>query len=163
MIKKQLPRIERIAQKKLVGQSVKMSLANNKTVELFSHFMPQKKHINNALSTNVYEVMLYKDNHFQSFNPTNSFTKWATVEVSSFEDLPQNMETYVLDGGLYAVFAYKGLAKDFGQLMRYILMEWLPNSNYTIDTRAHFNLLCEKTKRNDPNSQEDVWIPIKTT
>ena len=154
------PRIENLPQKKLVGKSIQMSLADNKNFELFSSFMPQKKHIKKVVSSDVYEVMIYKTNYFKNFSPANTFTKWASVEVSDFESIPDDMEPYTLVDGLYAVFNYKGLAKDFGQLMRYILMEWLPNSDYILDSRPHFNVLGDKYKNNDPESEEEVWIPI---
>jgi len=154
------PRIETISQKKLVGTFLEMSLIDNKTFELFSSFMPEKKHIENAVSTDVYEVMVYDESHFKSFNPSKVFTKWASVEVSGFDVIPEKMGSYTLEGGLYAVFNYKGLAKDFGGLMRYILTEWLPSSKYQLDERPHFNVLGDTYKHNDPASEETVYIPI---
>jgi AraC family transcriptional regulator len=52
--------------------------------------------------------------------------------------------------------------KDFGSFMNYIFMEWLPQSNYQLDNRPHFQILGEKYKHNQPDSEEEVWIPIKT-
>lgn len=157
----QQPKIEIIPQKKLIGHVIDMSLVNNKTFELFSGFMPNRKQVSNSLSEDIYEVMLYGDSHFKKFSPNNTFTKWATVEVSEFNEIPQGMNTLILDEGLYAVFQYKGLPEGFGELMRTILTEWLPQSNYTLDHRTHFNVLGEHYKRNDPNSEETVYIPIK--
>jgi AraC family transcriptional regulator len=37
----------------------------------------------------------------------------------------------------------------------------LPNLGYTLDDRAHFEVLGEKYKNNDPLSEEEIWIPIK--
>jgi AraC family transcriptional regulator len=37
----------------------------------------------------------------------------------------------------------------------------LPNSAYALDDRAHFEVLGEKYKNNDPSSEEEIWIPIK--
>ncbi|MEP1984886.1 MAG: GyrI-like domain-containing protein, partial [Maribacter dokdonensis] len=39
--------------------------------------------------------------------------------------------------------------------------EWIPNSEYQLDGRPHFEVLGAKYKNNDPNSEEEVWIPIK--
>jgi AraC family transcriptional regulator len=37
----------------------------------------------------------------------------------------------------------------------------LPNSNYHLDDRPHFEILGEKYKNADPGSEEEIWIPIK--
>ena len=154
------PAIKTLVEKKLIGVSLEMSLIDNKTFELFSSFMPQKKEIKNTVGQDIYEVLIYDSDHFRRFNPNNKFTKWASVEVSKFSDVPGEMDTYTLEGGLYAVFNYKGLAKDFGVLMRAIFTEWLPKSEYVLDSREHFNVLGNKYKHNHPDSEEEVWIPI---
>ena len=138
-----------------------MSLINNKNIVLFSGFMPNRKHISNAISQDVFEVLVYDASYFKPFNPANNFIKWAAFEVSDFEPLSEGMHTFNLNEGLYAVFEYKGLAQDFGKLMQRILMEWLPQSNYELDHRPHFNVLGDKYKNNHPDSEEDVYIPIK--
>ena len=155
------PKIVELAEKKLVGHNIEMSLINNKNQELFSGFMPRKKQLTHTVSDDVYEVLIYEANHFKSFNPANIFTKWAAVEVSSLDNIPDDMHSLSIENGLYAVFHYKGLSKDFGTLMQFILMNWLPESEYVLDYRPHFNVLGEKSKRNHPDSEEDVYIPIK--
>jgi AraC family transcriptional regulator len=71
------------------------------------------------------------------------------------------METHVLTGGLYAVFNYKGDANDFQPTFEYIFRTWLPNSDYVLDDRPHFEIMGEKYKLNDPNSEEELWVPIR--
>jgi AraC family transcriptional regulator len=71
------------------------------------------------------------------------------------------MEMFILQGGLYAVFDYKGLNTD-NSIFQYILGIWLPVSDYVLDNRPHFEVLCDKYKNNDPISEEEIWIPIKT-
>lgn len=157
----QTPGIVTIENKKLVGHSIEMSLINNKTLDLFSNFMPKRKHIQNTINKDVYEVLIYDKNYLKNFKPTNNFTKWATVAVENYNNIPEGMKTINLVSGLYAVFNYKGLPKDFGNLMSYIYTDWLPKSDYKLDQRPHFNLLGEKAKRNSPESEEEVWIPIQ--
>lgn len=157
----QEPKIITLTGKKLVGHSIEMSLQNNKNMELFSGFMPKKNQIKNVVSNNVFEVMIYNSSYFKGFSPTNTFTKWATLEVSTYTDIPDTMDTLELSGGLYVVFKYKGLPQGFGKLMGYIMANWLPQSNYQLDNRPHFNVLGENYKRDNPESEEDVYIPIK--
>ncbi len=156
------PRIEILPNKKLVGKSIKMSLANNKTVELWQSFMPKRKSINNTVGSNLYSMQIYNDSlNFKNFNPNTEFEKWAAIEVVGFDTIPNDMKTYTLKGGLYAVFIHKGPASDFQKTFQYIFSQWLPLSDYKLDNRAHFELLGEKYKNNDPNSEEEVWIPIR--
>jgi AraC family transcriptional regulator len=104
-------------------------------------------------------MVVYTSSHFADFKPTNEFDRWATVEVTNFETVPNEMETYVLPGGLYAVFNHKGLSND-PRIFQYIFGAWLPNSKYTLDNRPHFEVLGEKYKNNDPTSEEEIWIPL---
>jgi AraC family transcriptional regulator len=65
-----------------------------------------------------------------------------------------------LQAGDYAVFNYRGSSAD-PRIFQYIYGEWIPNSEYVLDDRPHFEILGEKYKNNDPNSEEEIWIPIK--
>ena len=154
------PRIETLNEKKLVGKRLTMSLAENKTGELWKNFMPRRKEIINSLTSDVISMAVYKPTHFANFKPTNEFEKWATVEVADFGNMPNEMETFVLPAGLYAVFDYKGLSND-PSIFQYIFGTWLPSSDYALDDRPHFEVLGEKYKNNDPNSEEEIWIPIR--
>lgn len=155
------PRIETLNEKKLVGKRLTMSLANNRTVELWQKFMPKRREISNNITNDLISMQVYKPTHFADFKPTNEFEKWATVEVTNFENLPTEMETFSLAGGLYAVFDYKGSSND-PSIFQYIFGTWLPSSEYLLDDRPHFEVLGDKYKNNDPNSEEEIWIPIKT-
>ena len=70
------------------------------------------------------------------------------------------METFLLEGGLYAVFIHRGSSTDTSTF-HYIFSTWLPKSNYILDSRPHFEVLGEKYKNGDPDSEEEIWIPIK--
>lgn len=106
------PRIENLTEKKLIGKRLTMSLANNKTGELWQNFMSKRKDIVNKLSNDMISMQVYKSTHFADFKPTNEFEKWATVEITDFESVPTDMENILLAGGLYAVFDYKGSSND---------------------------------------------------
>jgi len=43
----------------------------------------------------------------------------------------------------------------------YIFQEWLPNSDFKLNHRPHFAVMGEKYKRNNPDSKEELWLPIK--
>lgn len=155
-------RIEILPKKKLVGKSLKMSLANDKTSDLWKSFMPNRKMITHTVGSSFFSIQVYdKSLDFKDFNPQTEFTKCAMIETSNFEDIPEDMETLILEGGLYAVFIHKGTVADFPKTAQYIFNKWLPNSEYNLDQRPHFELLGDKYNPTDENSEEEVWIPIK--
>ncbi|MEQ8908938.1 MAG: GyrI-like domain-containing protein [Vicingaceae bacterium] len=154
------PRIENLKEKKLIGQNIKMSLINNKTAFLWGQFAPRIKEIQKRTSEDKIAMQIYPPHYYKNFRPKLEFEKWATVEVQSFEKLPDGMKSFILKGGLYAIFDYKGSSSDHS-IFEYIFSEWLPNSEYVVDNRPHFEVLGTKYKNNDPNSEEEIWIPIK--
>lgn len=154
------PRIERLTEKKLAGKRLTMSFASYKMDELWKSFMPRRKEIKDNLTNDLISLVVYKPAHFADFTPANEFERWAAVEVATFDHVPTEMETFVLQGGLYAVFDYKGLSTD-NSIFQYIFGTWLPGSDYLLDDRPHFEVLGDNYKNNDPNSEEEIWIPIK--
>lgn len=155
-----IPRIEIVAEKKMIGKRMKMSLTNNKTGELWRSFMPRRKEIQNNIGTDFYSLQVFDPSYFDNFNPNTEFEKWALIEVSDFDTVPNDMEIFLLESGLYAVFSYKGSSAD-NSIFQYIFTTWIPNSIYSLDNRPHFEVLGEKYKNNDPSSEEEIWIPIK--
>jgi AraC family transcriptional regulator len=155
------PRIEIIPEKKFVGMKVKMSLSGNKTRELWQSFMPLQKEIKNKIGQELYSVEVYQSLYFNSFDPHRKFEKWAAIEVTDFDNVPDGMGNLVSPRGLYAIFLYKGAASKGAETFRYILGTWLPDSDFLIDNRPHFAVMGEKYKNEDPDSEEELWIPIK--
>jgi AraC family transcriptional regulator len=157
-----IPRIETLAEKKLIGKQIRMRLSDNRTGELWRDFMPRRKEIKNSVNADLFSIEIYdRSLDFKDFNPDTEFVKWAAVEVTDFDTIPEHMETFILTGGLYAVFIYKGDGNDAQSTFEYIFGTWLPNSDYILDDRPHFEIMGEKYKLNDPNSEEEIWIPIR--
>lgn len=154
------PRIENIEGRKLIGQRRTMSYADYTISELWRSFLSNRQDISNSVSDEVISLVNYSKTHFIDFKPTNQFERWAAVEVSSYHHVPPNMETFDLPGGLYAVFDHKGFSND-PAIFQYIFSTWIPKSAYTLDHRPHFEVLGAKYENNDPNSEEQLWIPIK--
>jgi len=97
----------------------------------------------------------------QPFTPETPFEKWAAVEVSDHSDIPPGMEPYTLQGGKYAVFVHRGPASSFAKTSNYIFGVWLPHATYELDSREHFELLGATYRPDDPDAEEEVWIPIR--
>lgn len=154
------PRFEYITQKLLIGRRLKMSLAENRTYELWKEFMPRRKEIGSMKNSDLISMQVYDE--FHDHEDVNSiFEKWAAVEVCSFDTAPDDLEKYTLQGGLYAVFYYKGDSRKGAEIFSYIFKTWLPTSSYLVDNREHFEILGEKYKNASPDSEEDIWIPVK--
>lgn len=129
---------------------------------LWQQFMPRRQEINHPIGKDLYSVDVFDPLFLQGkFTPTTEFEKWAAIEVEDFNAVPEGMDMLVLDGQ-YMVFQYKGLggpaAAPFYNL---IFTEWLPSSAYQLDNRPHFALMGDKYRRDDPESEEEIWIPVK--
>jgi AraC family transcriptional regulator len=155
------PRIETLSEKKLTGKRKIMSFAENETFELWKSFMPQKKEILNVIGSDLYSVEVYPPLFFDNFNPAVEFEKWAAIEVTDFQSIPIEMETIILPPGLYAVFIHKGPASSGPKTYQYIFRTWLPGSDFILDNRPHFAVMGPKYKNNDPDSEEEIWIPVR--
>ena len=157
------PTFETLSEKKLVGKHMKMTLSENRTGELWRSFMPRRKEIRNNLTNDLFSIQVY-DPPFDPdhFNQDTPFEKWAAIEVADFETIPSDMEPIILPGGLCAVFIHKGAASSGADTFRYIFGTWLPDSDYSLDNRPHFEILGAKYKNDDPASEEEVWIPVKS-
>ena len=153
------PRIIKIEEKKLIGQNIKMSLIENKTGLLWGKFVPRLKEIHNKVTDDKISMQIYPPMYHKQFQPNIEFEKWATVEVYDFTNIPNEMESFVLNEGLYAVFQYKGSSSDT-KVFEYIFSEWLPKSVFEVDERPHFEVLGKNYRNNDETSEEEIWIPI---
>ncbi len=156
------PVLKNISEKKFIGQRISMSIANNKTRELWRNFMPRRNEINYKVSTDFFSLQKYPSNfNFTNFNVNAEFEKWALIEVDNFDEVPQGVETFILEGGIYAAFIYKGNANNAAEFFKNIFTKWIPELGYEIDSRPHFEILGDKYKRDSDDSEEEIWIPIK--
>ena len=144
----------------IIGIQANMSLAADNTSALFRGFMPRNREISDGTNQPLFLIKVYPPNYFTAFNPNTIFTKWLGIKNSSIENIPEGFDTIIIAAGKYAVFHYKGLNTDHS-IFNYIFQDWLPQSGYQLDERPHFDLLDERYKNNDPESEEELWIPIK--
>jgi AraC family transcriptional regulator len=154
-------RFETIRTKQLLGMHLTLSFTKFNVEELWKKFMPLKKTIGNIKGQELYSLEVYLPGFFISFNPNAFFEKWAAVEVTDYDQVPAPMEPFELTGGLYAVFMHKGPSSTASATYNYIFREWLPASGYVPDDRPHFAVMKEHYRRDDPGSEEEVWIPVR--
>lgn len=150
------PRITELQEKQLIGMKSQMLRHQIESIILlWKQFMPRKKEIQNCISNELIALQDY--DNFGDFK--KPFDIWACAEVSEVKNIPENMMSYTLPSGLYAVFLHKGM--DAGATYQRIMTEWLPNSGYQIDDRPHFQIMGAKYKNGSPDSEEDFYVPVK--
>lgn len=124
--------------------------------------MERRNEITNALGADLISMQVYPESYdFNQFSFEAIFEKWATAEVRDFSTIPEGMDKFELQGGSYAVFFYKGDQSGAPAMFRHIFGTWLPASGYELDQRPHFEMLGPRYKNNDPESEEEIWIPVK--
>lgn len=150
-------RIERFESLYLLGVSLEMNLLQDRTVELFKDFMPRRKDISSIDNLHVYLAKLYPQEYFKAFSPANTFRKFAGLKVEEVQNSPGFEQIYV-SGGLYAIFKNTGGPND-SRIFQYIFNEWLPGSEYILDTRPHLDILPVGYWSSEDKT-EDICIPV---
>ena len=155
------PSITTFPESILVGIKATMSVANMQQPALWGRFMPQHGRINHRVGADFYSVSQYPDvDYFVNFSPTRSFVNWAAVAVRSVEQLPECMEALTIPAGQYAVFNFKGTAKEVGKLFQHVYGTWLPQSGYALEQRPHMAIMPPGYRPDDPEAKETIWVPI---
>ena len=148
------PTILTIAEKKLIGIKSKMYRHEHQNIPvLWKQFMPRVKAIENRVNTEYIALQEYISPHVK-----DPFDIWASVEVSDHNTIPEHMQPFTIASGLYAIFVHKGM--DAGKTYKMILEDWLPQSEYQIDSRPHFQVMGERYSNGSADSEEDFYVPI---
>jgi len=154
------PTIINVSEKIVVGVNSEISFAKFNVSEIWEEFSPKIKEIRNRVFPELLSITIYQPDYFENFSIEKTFEKWAGAEVESFEKLPQGLNQMIIPAGEYAVFNYKGLPSD-NRIFQWIYSQWLPASGFELDQRPHFEVLGEKYKNGSPDSEEDIYIPVK--
>lgn len=158
----QTPEIKTIDSKKLIGKRQLISLYDNKVAELWRSFLSSQGKISGRINADLISMSVYPETYsFVNFDPTAMFEKWACAEVDSLNNIPDGFDSFHLPAGEYAVFLYKGNPQEGAAFFEHIFTRWLPMSLYELDQRPHFEVIGEKYKNNDPESEEEIWIPVR--
>lgn len=150
-------RIEITEQKKLIGFSILTSFQEDKTPIIWRQFMMRRNEITNRISDKLFSLQIYPEN----FTPIQTFKKFALAEVSDFENIPSDFETFQLESGKYLVFNYKGKAENGPELFSYIFQNFIPENQFEVDNRPHFEIFRDDYNPNSDSAEEEIWIPIK--
>ena len=153
------PEISEFPGKLLAGVHRRTSFVNDRTSELWREFRAREGEIEGRVGGESYSVKVYDSAYsFSEFDPASEFDKWAAAEVSL---RPDGLDRLDIPAGKYAVFVHTGPAAEAPRTFGYIFGQWLPNSEYELDTRPHFEVLPKGYDPFDPNAEEEIWIPIR--
>lgn len=158
------PRLEHIQAKKIIGMHIQTSAANSQAVKVWKKFMPLQKEVQGKEEGVFFSIQDFPSSFsFSTFDPSAKFTTWAAKEILPDTDIPDVFSSTVIKGGQYAVCTHHGAAASIGLTLSHMYGKWIPESGYQIDTeRKHFEVLGkEYLGPNNPDSKEQVWIPIK--
>lgn len=145
-----------------MGERRTMSFAANDTGSLWAAFMSKRKEVKNSVGVELYSIEIHPDGFFEAFDPTAEFEKWAAVEVSEATKASDGLETLSVPSGNYAVFTYRGHPAKAAGFYQRIFTQTLPENGLELDNRPHFAVMGEKYQNDSDDSEEEIWIPVKS-
>ena len=152
------PKIIESSEIKILGLSTTIKLhEQHKIVALWKQFMPIKYELEIFVSEEFIAMQVFSLQ--KNGEPEEDFEIWACAEVEDFNTMPQNLKSFTIPSGKYAMFKHKGM--DASLTYQNIMTKWLPTSGYEIDNRAHFQVMGEKYKNGSPDSEEDFYVPVR--
>lgn len=146
-------KIVRIKAFKAVGLSYFGDNKNGEIPNLWGVFNKQYKDIPHKS-----EFMLCYGICDSDMDSQGRFHYTACAEVDSFEDVPENMETKVMEDGQYIVYTYSGAMEDLEEFYSNIFSKWLPATGHEMDLRPQLELYDDRFMK---NGEFDIYIPIK--
>lgn len=156
----QQPRIVDLPSRTLVGIQITTSLAKNDTPALWRSFLSRRSEISGLQSSDLYSAAVYPTGYYETFDPTREFEKWAAIHVEPSATVPSGMQTLSIEG-IYAVFVHTGPAHTAPATFQYIFTVWLPQSDFVVDHRPHFEIMTEHYRPESEDSTEELYIPVR--
>lgn len=155
------PRIVNVPARTVVGMRRRMTLSDDRTFELWRGFRPRICEIESRVGNYSISIQVFDGGKpYENLGPDIEFERWAAVEVSGVQAIPDGMESRTLASGEYAIFIHRGLPAMFFNTFQFIFGDWFPRSGFELDRRDSFEILGEKYDPFDINSEEEIWMPI---
>ncbi len=145
----------------LIGKFFTTSLATQNPMEWWKSLRIAAKKQGYLQIEGSYSLQKYPDHYFEAFSPMNPFEYAPAIPLETGLSAPEGWDTLTIEGGLFAVFVHRGTAETFPQTMGAFFGQWLPQSHYELDDRIHFCFMPPGYQLNDPQGEEEIWIPIR--
>lgn len=158
------PEIVELPEIKVAGIRGETSLKDNRIAMLWQEFFRKHTHIPHlSMPKRCFGICeACNENNVYSMSPEIIYTEVVSMEVDSFEGLPDQFVQRIITGGRYAVFTHKGSISKLPQTFNYIWGTWLLNTKEELDDREDLELYDHRYLGYDhPDSMIDLYIPIK--
>jgi len=137
--------------------------SENAIAKLWSRFNARNPEIQGQVGWRGFGLMLQN-----SDNPPGApFEYTAAVQIHQDFDIPEGMTRIEVPAARYIVLTHRGPLDGIGDAFGHFWGHWLPNSPYEYDggTRTgkyEFEFYDQRyTEANDPNSEIDLYFPIR--
>jgi len=126
-------------------------------LKIWQPFLSYQEPIPNVIGTEGFGI-------YEASQPEGgdvAFSYVCSIEVSSFDDVPESMESRIIPEQLYAKFTHKGPLANLHETLKYIWGSWLPKSNYDYLEKSDFELYPQDFDDSNPDNVIYLHIPIK--
>ena len=151
------PEIIHQAEMKTVGIASQYDNDDLDLHRLWSAFRPYVGEVKNRVHGSAFGI--YES--YQENEDEVCFSYICSVEVSSFEDIPEGMTERVIPEQLYAKFTHIGPIANLPETLKYIWGSWLPKSKYEYVERPDFELYPEGFDDKNPENVLYLHIPVR--
>jgi len=147
----------------VIGIELKTTTREGKNFTEIPQFWQQvieKQHIKNIPNKKQLDTVL---GICMDFKADGTFSYIIGSEVTSTDNVPDDMVSKKIPDAEYAVFTARGKMPDSIQnTTKYIYQEWLPKSKYQHANSPEFELYDERSDFSE-NAEVDIYIPIAST
>jgi AraC family transcriptional regulator len=138
----------------VVGLKVHGKNENNEIPRMWEALNPRVGEIKHRVDNDVaYGISTNLDEQSGAFDYIAGFA------VGRTEEIPDGMVHFQVPGGKYAVF--RTSLPRLGETFLYAYRTWVPRSGYELAGGPDFELYDEEFDPNEPDSEFDVYVPIR--
>ncbi|WP_274365774.1 GyrI-like domain-containing protein [Paenibacillus thermotolerans] len=149
---------------KLIGLAKKVTLhdviENKATLEVAATFLERKPEIKNCINeSEVFGLSTDPEN----YNPeTDQFEFFIGIEVSSNDNIPDEMVYREIPANTYVLFSFQGPFENAGAVHNYLYSSWLNQSGYELAGRYNIEIYDERNHGpHSENSITDICFPVR--
>lgn len=139
----------------VIGRSLTLPLHSHDVFALWQQFRKEQ------LQSGIIDVELISMQEYHEWPPTTAITHFACLEKIDNQEYPTGWKEYTIQGGIYATFEFGGARSEFPSLLKQVIFEILPTTNYSFDpSRNQFQIMPAEYSLSDPQARESVYVPV---
>ncbi len=154
------PKIVEMGEMKVIGLKCQTTMKENTIPQLWGQFNTNCNRVPNRTDDKfALGVCPYVDmEHFDENTPFEYITGLA---VTTFDNVPEDMVAYTIPAAKYAVFTHKGALDTLQDTYNQIFGTALSENGLELDSKDQIELYDERFKWGEPDSEFDIYIPVK--